>query len=89
MKKLAILISFLLFTFATASARSQYCLDSAPALAGSVVLGTIFTFFLVLILAKLLPKKNKLASCLTNILILVLWIVACYFVCFLIRMIFY
>lgn len=66
-------------------ARSAYCLNNALALAGSIVGGSVLTFITVLVFAKLLPKKNKITSCLTNIAILILWSFCCYFVCYLIR----
>ncbi|MCF7794111.1 MAG: hypothetical protein K9N09_03140 [Candidatus Cloacimonetes bacterium] len=84
MKKFAIVSGFLAFG-SSMFARSKYCLDNAPALAGSVVIGAILTFIIVLIFSKLLPKNNKVASCITNIVILILWVVASFFVCFLIR----
>lgn len=84
MKKINLISGFLVLS-SRVFARSEYCLDNAPALAGSVIIGAVLTFILVLFFSKLLPRKNKIISCLSNLFILILWAAASYFVCYLIR----
>lgn len=84
MKRIIVFL-IIMFGFGSIFAESHYCLDNAPAFAGSIVLGAVITFLIVLIFSKILPKKNKSASCFTNILIFILWLVLSYLVCFLFR----
>ncbi|HPR18092.1 MAG TPA: hypothetical protein PLD62_07590 [Candidatus Cloacimonadota bacterium] len=85
MKKLLLTSGLLVAAIGSLFARSKYCLDNCVALAASVVVGTLIAFFTVLLISKILPRKKKAASCLTNILILIFWIACCFLVCFLIR----
>lgn len=89
-KSIIVTLGIILFIAGELMAKtSVYCIHNAPALAGSVVLGTFLAFIVSIILSKIIRTRNKAASFFINIFLIIVWLLCCYFVCYLIRLIFF
>jgi hypothetical protein len=90
MKKYLLTVLFLWVTIGSAFAKTSIiCIHNPSALAGTILVGTVLSFFVANLLSRIFKTKNKAASFIFNLFLVAVWAGCCLLVCYLIRLIFF